>query len=74
MKVIVRNMIRCNHCGEEIESTYTHDFKWCSCGSCFVDGGHSFLRRGYVRSPDDYTDLSIVEDRADNNTAGSESR
>ena len=45
MQTIKRNAIRCRICGEVIESTYTHDFKWCSCGAVAVDGGHEYLRR-----------------------------
>ena len=36
---IIKNAIRCNICGDEIESTYRHNFVMCSCGSCAVDGG-----------------------------------
>ena len=32
-------------CGEVIESKSVHDFKFCSCGACAVDGGHEYLRR-----------------------------
>ena len=46
MKVIRRNAIRCLNCGDIIESKYTHDFKWCKCHSCFVDGGHEYIRIG----------------------------
>ena len=62
MKVIKRNAIKCNKCGEIIESTYRHDFKFCSCGQVSVDGGHDYLRRGFVNSPNDYTELSEVEE------------
>ena len=63
MKVIVRNAIQCKHCGDIIESLSVHDFKFCSCGACFVDGGHEYLRRGYKTSPeDDYIDLSEYAD------------
>ena len=55
---IVRNAIQCNVCGDIIESEYTHDFKWCSCGNCAVDGGHSYLKR----CGDNWTDLSVCED------------
>lgn len=54
---IVRNAIQCNVCGDIIESEYTHDFKWCSCGNCAVDGGHSYLKR----CGDNWTDLSVCE-------------
>ena len=44
---LVRNRIRCNACGEVIESKYRHDFRSCGCGACFVDGGLAYLRRGF---------------------------
>ena len=57
---IIRNAIKCNTCGDIIESVYTHDFKTCSCGRVSVDGGHDYLRRCFAESQDDYTDLSEV--------------
>lgn len=56
--MIIRNAIRCNICGDEIESVHCHDFKWCSCGACAVDGGHDYLRRCY-KEEGCYTDISI---------------
>ena len=43
MPRIIRNAIRCKKCGDVIESKTVHDFKFCSCGSCAVDGGHDYL-------------------------------
>ena len=58
MRKITRNALRCRHCGDVIESRSVHDYKECSCGSCSVDGGHEYLRRGYKNSPEeDYEDL-----------------
>lgn len=57
---IIRNAIRCNICGDEIESKYRQDYVRCSCGACAVDGGHDYLRRTF-KDKDSYTDLSIVE-------------
>jgi len=63
MRKVIRNAIRCRHCGDVIESKSVHDFKMCSCGACFVDGGTEYLRRGYKTSPeDDYIDLSEYAD------------
>ena len=45
MRIIKHNRIRCKKCGDIIESESRHDFKTCSCGSCSVDGGKSYLRR-----------------------------
>ena len=57
---IIRNAIRCNICGDEIESTTCHDFVTCKCGACAVDGGHDYLRRSF-KEKDCYIDLSITE-------------
>ena len=43
-KKIIKNCIRCKHCGDVIESETTHDFKFCSCGKVAIDGGHSYLK------------------------------
>lgn len=50
-----------------IESHYTHELVWCKCKSCYVDGGKSYLRRGFKNSPDDYTELSetVLDDSDD---------
>ena len=59
---IVKNAIRCNYCGDIIESTHRHDYKTCSCGRVAVDGGHDYLRRCFTEI-EDFTDLSkVIED------------
>ena len=60
MKVITRNAIRCKKCGDIIESNSIHDFKECSCGACFVDGGHEYLRFG--GDPEDFEVLTEYGD------------
>ena len=63
MKKLVRNAIKCKHCGDVVESKSVHDFEQCSCGACFVDGGLEYLRRGFKTSPDDdYEELAEYED------------
>ena len=57
---IIKNAIRCNLCGDEIESRTTHEFVQCKCGACAVDGGHDYLRRCF-KEKDCYTDISIVD-------------
>lgn len=57
---IIKNAVRCNFCGDVIESTYRHDYVTCSCGRVSVDGGHDYLRRCFA-SPDAFTELSITE-------------
>ena len=63
--MIIRNRIRCKKCGDIIESFSVHDFKFCSCESCAVDGGHDYLRRCGWR--EDWEELSeIVPDEEKN--------
>lgn len=45
LEIILRNSARCLDCGDEVESTHRHDFKWCRCGKLGVDGGHDYIRR-----------------------------
>ena len=60
--MIIKNAIRCNICGDEIESKYRHDFVECSCGSCAVDGGHDYLRRCF-KEEGCYTEISEYKNR-----------
>lgn len=62
---IIKNVIRCVHCGEIIESTSVHDFKFCSCESVAIDGGHDYLRRCFKTSQDDFEELSEYIDFED---------
>ncbi|MCM1004153.1 MAG: hypothetical protein NC408_07415 [Candidatus Gastranaerophilales bacterium] len=57
---IIRNRIRCKHCGDIIESTSTYDFKFCSCGRVAVDGGKSYLKRS--GNPGEWEELSEIEE------------
>ena len=58
---IIKNAIRCNLCGDEIESKSVHDYVSCKCGACAVDGGHDYLRRCF-KSRDCFTELSVCEE------------
>ena len=58
--MIFINRIRCNKCGDIIESTSVHDFKFCKCGAVAVDGGHDYLRRCGNR--EDWEELSKMEE------------
>lgn len=61
MNRILSNKIKCNHCGEVIESKHRHDYVRCRCGKVAVDGGHDYLRRGYQASGD-YQELSEIKE------------
>lgn len=67
MMKIIRNVIKCNKCGDVIESNSVHDFKFCSCGSVAVDGGHEYLKRS--GNFGDWEDLSecVEVDKNDKN-------
>ena len=55
-----RNAIQCIICDDVIESKHRHDFKWCSCGSCAVDGGKDYMRR--LGDPSNWIELSVPEE------------
>ena len=59
---IKRNAIKCNHCGDVIESTHRHDFKYCSCRTVAVDGGKDYCRRSFKNSLSDFEDMTEWED------------
>ena len=59
-KKIRKNKIKCLRCGDIIESTSVHDFKFCSCRACAVDGGLEYLRR--VGEHEDWEELSEFAD------------
>ena len=65
MQKIIRNRIKCLKCGDIIESKHRHDFVWCSCGSCAVDGGTLYLKRAWQpdadRPEDMFKEMSVVE-------------
>ena len=57
--MILANQAKCLKCGDEVFSASRHDFKECSCGNIFVDGGMSYLRHGF-QDRDNYLDMSIT--------------
>lgn len=60
--MIIRNKIKCKFCGDIIESKSRHDFKFCSCGKCAIDGGHDYLNRSFSGdNPEEcFEDLGVV--------------
>ena len=44
--------INCLNCKDIVWSRATHDFRPCSCGDCFIDGGRSYDRMGFKRKED----------------------
>ena len=63
MTVLI-NQAQCLLCGEIIQSTHRHDFRSCTCGNLFVDGGRAYLRRGWTQEGS-WKELSeVTEDGA----------
>ncbi|MFY3792157.1 DUF7695 domain-containing protein [Ureibacillus sp. MALMAid1270] len=46
MRRVIVNKVRCKKCNDIIESKHEHDFKRCSCGSIFIDGGKYYQNMG----------------------------
>lgn len=44
-EVVVVNKAQCKLCGDIVESTHRHDFKFCKCGEIAVDGGKAYIKR-----------------------------
>lgn len=42
---IILNAVICVKCGDLVRSTHRHDFRPCTCGAIYVDGGLDYLRR-----------------------------
>jgi hypothetical protein len=57
MAKIKVNKLKCKKCGDVIESKYGHDYKYCKCGSIFIDGGLEYGRYGWPSGdPKDYVE------------------
>ena len=48
-KRIIKNAVRCNYCGYELESTYRHDFRCHCCTTAPID--HWEMERKWVDDP-----------------------
>ena len=55
--VLIKNKVKCKHCGDIIESKYHHDFVTCSCGKVSIDGGLQYFRLLCDNPKEDIEDL-----------------
>ena len=71
MRRVLVNKVRCKKCNDILESKHEHDFKRCSCGSIFIDGGTDYQKYGWGLNQqeekselDDFIDFSysVYED------------
>jgi hypothetical protein len=54
----------CKICGDTIFSRARHDFRKCSCGKTFVDGGFDYIRYG-GEAEEKFVELEIDASRRD---------
>lgn len=57
------NAVKCKECGDTIYSRARHDFRECSCGSSFIDGGSFYIRYGGMASPPFEIDVNVADDK-----------
>jgi len=50
--------IKCLECGDTVFSRARHDMRWCSCRSCYIDGGRDYCRMG---GDPDYVEVLELE-------------
>lgn len=56
-KILYRNSVVCNTCGDQIISHYRNDYSECSCGKVSVSGGNVYPE--ISGEPADYRDTSV---------------
>lgn len=44
VKVKLLTGIKCPKCNDRVFSFNRHDFRWCKCGNCAVDGGDDYFK------------------------------
>jgi hypothetical protein len=59
------NAIKCKKCGDIIYSRCHHDFHWCGCCSCAVDGGFDYFKITGQPSDWEAMEINILENKSD---------
>jgi len=59
--------IVCLKCQDLLWSRSRHDFRQCSCGACFIDGGREYTRIGYMKAKE--ITMGILDTETDSFTA-----
>ena len=59
------DIIECKKCKDIIYSRCRHDMRWCSCGSCAIDGGFDYYRIIGNREDWEMTEVHILDDKSD---------
>lgn len=50
---------KCPECGDVIYSRARHDWRSCTCGNIYIDGGFDYVRGGYKKTPPISVELEI---------------
>lgn len=57
--------IKCKKCGDIIYSRSHHDFHWCKCTSCAIDGGFDYYRIIGDKENWEMMELHILDEKSD---------
>lgn len=57
--------IKCLKCKSIVYSRCRHDFRWCKCESCAIDGGFDYIH--VIGNMDDYSveEINVLDDKFD---------
>lgn len=57
--------IKCKKCNDVIYSRCRHDFHWCSCQSCAIDGGFDYLRIMGHDGDWEQTEINVLDGKSE---------
>ena len=59
------NAIKCKNCNTIIYSRATHDFHWCPCGRCAIDGGFEYIKITGDRRDWEFVEYGVLDNLSD---------
>lgn len=59
------NAIKCKNCNTIIYSRATHDFHWCPCGKCAIDGGFEYIKITGDRRDWEFVEYGVLDNLSD---------
>jgi hypothetical protein len=59
------NAIKCKNCNTIIYSRATHDFHWCPCGKCAIDGGFEYIKITGDRKDWELAEYEVLDNLSD---------
>jgi hypothetical protein len=59
---MIVSAIKCPKCKDTVYSRVRHDLRSCSCGYCWIDGGHINTKAGYgIENPDESFEFTHID-------------